>query len=795
MLPISVCMPVYNRAKCIGECIESILQQTFTDFELLIVDDGSTDETCDIILSYDDPRIRLIRGEHDYIGSCNRLFDEAQGKYIARMDSDDLMLPDRLRIQYEYMDTHPEVDILGGGIITVVNNQDNSIFKRPHVIGWEELLQETFFVHPTVMMRRESIMQHGLRYDADYIYAEDFHFWFQALRAGLQLRNIDDILLKYRISDEQVTAVYNYKQKKNARKVQSAISRWIARDEEVWAIAHPVVVPESPNSLTVIIPFLNEGEEVVNTVRSIRKHVGDRVDIMVINDQSNDGYNYRSDLASYNVIYIYNIERKGVAASRDYGVELCRTPFFLLLDGHMRFYSSDWVDKLTDLLEADDRRLLCCQTDFLQRDKDGIVSVNEECPTTYGACIRFDKRDYYPSVDWLYSERNPEAPIESIPIVLGAGYAASKRYWQRIGGLRGLRSYGCDEVYMSLKVWMEGGECLLLKDVVIGHVYRKGAPYTFHPEDMVFNYLFISRLLLPQSLCSMAYAVALHHNRQHYAYAVALLNESKEELEELRDFYSRVLTKSFKDVQYMHKRTLISNEHYYNHTLSRLAEIAENLKQLQIPDCGLYEGKASLMFWMCHYAHYTGCDVWDELAAELYDNIESAVFAHRLPWNFGYGLCGIGWVLFYLYEHQLLDELPRELIDYIDHTIETIDATLVSDFTFATGLGGLYAYVVQRLRSPMPPSWSDTFLHRLDDAAQRLLSAPQGELPAIYQAVYYLSIRRDGTGGNDLPLSLDDWLDTTLFVPANVEQWKYTLNGVVGASLMTMIIENNRKKH
>ena len=74
----------------------------------------------------------------------------------------------------------------------------------------------------------------------------------------------------------------------------------------------------------------------------------------------------------------------------------------------------------------------------------------------------------------------------------------------------------------------------------------------------------------------MAYAVALHHNRQHYAYAVALLNESKEELEELRDFYSRVLTKSFKDVQYMHKRTLISNEHYYNHTLSRLAEIAEN---------------------------------------------------------------------------------------------------------------------------------------------------------------------------------------------------------------------------
>lgn len=117
MIPISVCLPVYNRAKYIGECIESILQQTFTDFELLIVDDGSTDETCDVILSYNDPRIRLILGEHDYIGSCNRLYDEAKGKYIARMDSDDLMLPNRLRIQYEYMESHPEVDILGGGAI------------------------------------------------------------------------------------------------------------------------------------------------------------------------------------------------------------------------------------------------------------------------------------------------------------------------------------------------------------------------------------------------------------------------------------------------------------------------------------------------------------------------------------------------------------------------------------------------------------------------------------------------------------------------------------------------------
>ncbi len=92
-IPISVVMPVYNGAAHIRECLDSILHQTFHDFEVLIVDDGSTDNTCDIILSYNDSRIRLIRNRHDYIASSNLLFAKAKGKYIARMDSDDIMIP------------------------------------------------------------------------------------------------------------------------------------------------------------------------------------------------------------------------------------------------------------------------------------------------------------------------------------------------------------------------------------------------------------------------------------------------------------------------------------------------------------------------------------------------------------------------------------------------------------------------------------------------------------------------------------------------------------------------------
>ena len=91
MPKVSVCMPMYNAERYIRESIDSILAQTFQDFELLIVDDGSTDSSCQIVMSYKDPRIRLIRNTHDFIGTSNMLIEKARGVYIARMESDDRM--------------------------------------------------------------------------------------------------------------------------------------------------------------------------------------------------------------------------------------------------------------------------------------------------------------------------------------------------------------------------------------------------------------------------------------------------------------------------------------------------------------------------------------------------------------------------------------------------------------------------------------------------------------------------------------------------------------------------------
>ena len=109
-------MPTYNMATFLLECIPSILEQDYGNFELIIVNDGSTDQTAEVVHSFPDNRIVYVRREHDYMASMNAGVRLAKGKYIIRMDADDLMLQGRIRKQVEYMEAHPEVDVCGSGM-------------------------------------------------------------------------------------------------------------------------------------------------------------------------------------------------------------------------------------------------------------------------------------------------------------------------------------------------------------------------------------------------------------------------------------------------------------------------------------------------------------------------------------------------------------------------------------------------------------------------------------------------------------------------------------------------------
>lgn len=203
---ISVAMPVYNGEKYLAEAIDSILTQTFTDFELIIIDDGSTDNSIQVLREYQnrDPRIRLIARENRNLATTlNDIIDLARGKWIARMDQDDVALPQRFERQLEWL-AKTGADICGSWV-QLFGTGDKRIIKHPQTdVGIKmEMLFSTPFAHPTVLMKTKLVKQ--LRYDKVWERCEDYDLWERAARAGWKMTNVQEVLLLYRQHLTQIT--------------------------------------------------------------------------------------------------------------------------------------------------------------------------------------------------------------------------------------------------------------------------------------------------------------------------------------------------------------------------------------------------------------------------------------------------------------------------------------------------------------------------------------------------------------------------------------------------------------
>jgi glycosyltransferase involved in cell wall biosynthesis len=206
---ISVVLAVYNGELYLKEAIDSILSQTFDDFELILINDGSTDRTENIIKSYSDPRIVYVLNEENkgLVYSLNRGISLSRGKYIARMDSDDIALPERFRIQYDYMESHPEVGVCGSYIEAFFNvNPQRSIVRFPqtdHLIRTYAFFQPPFS-HPSVMLKRAVFVDNHVEYSGKYLHAEDYALWVELLKHTLA-HNIPLVLLYYRVHNDSIT--------------------------------------------------------------------------------------------------------------------------------------------------------------------------------------------------------------------------------------------------------------------------------------------------------------------------------------------------------------------------------------------------------------------------------------------------------------------------------------------------------------------------------------------------------------------------------------------------------------
>ncbi len=196
-------MPVYNAEKFLKEAIDSVLYQTFTDFEFIILNDGSVDSSLEIITSYTDSRIKLI---HDGVnlGYCARLNEglrAASGKYIARMDSDDISLPTRFAKQLNFLESNSNFGLCSTNAIVIDENNlvinDRMIFKDNAPIEWQ-LLWTNPIIHPSVMLRRSFLENNDLIFNAELFPAEDYDLWCR-MASFSKIHLLDDLLFKYRV--------------------------------------------------------------------------------------------------------------------------------------------------------------------------------------------------------------------------------------------------------------------------------------------------------------------------------------------------------------------------------------------------------------------------------------------------------------------------------------------------------------------------------------------------------------------------------------------------------------------
>lgn len=266
-------MPVFNAERYVSDAIESIRQQTFTDFEFLIIDDGSTDRSADIIREHAvlDPRIKTrYRGNNGVVATLNEALDWATGEYIARMDADDVSLPDRLRQQVAHMRSHPDCVAVGSAFIQM--DEDDAIIEQcscpllhAEIDAMHLNALGVGLPHPGVLIRADAIRRVG-GYRRQFETAEDYDLWLRLGEIG-ELNNLPEPLLKYRFH------------------LESASKRQLARLGKIaWDALHearqrralpPLLKPEdsSESTLDVVIISCINGAFYSRNYATARKHL------------------------------------------------------------------------------------------------------------------------------------------------------------------------------------------------------------------------------------------------------------------------------------------------------------------------------------------------------------------------------------------------------------------------------------------------------------------------------------------------------------------------------------------
>ena len=232
MPKVSIIMPVYNGAKYIGEAIESVLEQIFLDWELLIVDDGSTDETMNIIDRYREPRIRVFQQGHQGEGAArNMALWGARGQYVAFLDSDDWLLPCALQLHVEFLDNNPDFNVVySDGFGCDKDGNPLGRFSKNRLSHQVGDVLETMIIHSLyggscgVSFRRHVVTAHGFQFDETLTLATDWDFFIKLAEVA-RFGYIDMPTYKYRLHSSSISAVLSHRRREFHAKIQCKVLR------------------------------------------------------------------------------------------------------------------------------------------------------------------------------------------------------------------------------------------------------------------------------------------------------------------------------------------------------------------------------------------------------------------------------------------------------------------------------------------------------------------------------------------------------------------------------------------
>lgn len=258
---VAVLMPVFNSGKYLKESIDSILNQTYSTFDFIIINDGSTDNSEEIILSYNDKRIKYYKndGNNGLIYSLNKGLEIIDADFLFRMDADDISMPSRIEKQLNFLVNNKNVLVCGTQVRYFGNGIAASISRYPlsHEAIKANLLFNNCLAHPSIAMRLREIKSNNFFYSRNFVHLEDYELWTRIMNYG-QLANMSDVLLSYRIGRDNITAV-----------------NWKGRGErlkKVFAgILQSLEIEPSVENLKLHLE-LSGGADNIDNIRSLKKY-------------------------------------------------------------------------------------------------------------------------------------------------------------------------------------------------------------------------------------------------------------------------------------------------------------------------------------------------------------------------------------------------------------------------------------------------------------------------------------------------------------------------------------------